>query len=390
MNTPRRSCPWLVVALWLSATVPVVASPVIVRVVPPGAPRGSTVEIELSGSDLGDARELFFQDPGIVVERLQSAGGRLVTATLRVAADCPTGPRKFRLRTRDGLSDLRTFRVGLLPQEAEVEPNNAPATAPVIALPRTIAGTVTADDVDCFRLRLEAGARIAAAIDGMRLDQEMFDPLLELVDSRGFIVAACDDHPLLAQDAMLAATVPEAGEYVLRVRESAFGGNDGCVYLLHVGDFPVPHVAWPPAARPGGEIEVEWLGDPGGVFRQRTRLPAVTGLEGLTEIHPLRHGVVGPVAVPLRVSPLSAVAEAEPNDATDKATATAAPAALLGRLGASGDVDWFRVDAPPGTTWHVRSWGRRLGSPIDLVLNIHRADDKRERITGNDDGAGPD
>jgi len=390
MNLPRvRRLP-LVAALVLSAAAPAVAAPSIARIVPAGAPRGATVEVEITGSNLSDARELFFQDPGIVVEQFAAAGGRRVTATLRVAADCPTGPRKFRLRTRDGLSDLRTFRVGLLPQEPEVEPNDDPATAAAITTPRTIAGTVLADDVDCFRVRLAAGARIAAAIDGIRLDQEMFDPHLELVDARGFVIAACDDHPLLAQDAMLVATVPEAGDYVLRVRESTFGGNDGCVYLLHVGDFPVAHLAWPPAGPPGTDLEIEWLGDPVGSFSQRIRLPAATGLDGVAELHPRRDGTEGPVGVPLRVSSLAAVTEAEPNDTTEKATPGTAPAGLLGRLGATGDVDWFRIAASPGSKWHVRGWGRRLGSPIDLVLNIHAADEKRQRLTGNDDALGPD
>ena len=45
---------------------------------------------------------------------------------------------------------------------------------------------------------------------------------------------------------MLAVTVPEAGDYTVRLRESAYGGSDNTGYLLHVGDFPVPHVAWPP------------------------------------------------------------------------------------------------------------------------------------------------
>ena len=155
----------------------------------------------------------------------------------------------LRLRTKRGLSELRTFRVGSLPQgvvqRTEQEPNNEPGAAGVTeqpplspAAPCTISGVVKGEDIDCFPIRATAGERIAVAIDGIRLDQEMFDPCLELVDERGFVLASCDDHPLLGQDAMLAATAPADGLYYLRVRESAYGGNDGCVYLLHVGRFP--------------------------------------------------------------------------------------------------------------------------------------------------------
>jgi hypothetical protein len=390
MIAPRLALPLIAVGLGGLWVTPAAAAPTIARILPPGGPRDATVDIEISGRDLAEPRELFFQEPGITVEQLEANGDRGLKARLRIAADCPTGPRKFRIRTRDGLSELRTFRVGILSQESEAEPNNELETARSVTLPQTITGVVTGEDVDCFKVHLPANARLAAAIDAVRLDQAMFDPHLEIVDSRGFVLAACDDHALLGQDAMLAVTVPEEGDYFVRLRESAYGGNDGCVYLLHLGDFPVPHLAWPPAAQPGAEVEVEWFGDPAGPFKQSIKLPAAAGPEGLVEVHPVRDGVTGPVGVPLRLSPLAAAAEAEPNDSTDKATPATAPAALLGRLDAADDVDWFRVEAAKGSKWRVRAWGRRLGSPIDLVLNAHRADDKRERITGNDDADGPD
>jgi hypothetical protein len=366
------------------------ATPAITRLEPAGAPRGAEVEVTIRGRDLAGAEQLFFEAGGIEVAALEGVDAATLKARLRVAADCPTGPHWLRVRTKDGLSELRSFRVGVFPQAAETEPNGDFATAGSLPLPQTVTGVVKAEDIDGFKVWLPAGGRIAAAIDALRLDQQLFDPHLEIVDARGFVVAACDDHPLLGQDAMLATTVAEAGDYVVRVRESAYGGNDNCVYLLHVGDFPVPHVAWPPAGPPGGEIEVEWLGDPAGPFRQRVTLPAAAGLAGLANVHPVRDGSLSPVPVPVRLCPLSATSEAEPNDEPSQATKASGPAALAGRLAAEADVDWFRVEAPKGTKWHVRGWGRRIGSPIDLVVNVYRDNAKRERITGNDDAEGPD
>jgi len=155
-------------------------------------------------------------------------------------------------------------------------------------------------------------------------------------------------------------------------------------------EHPVPLLAWQLAGPPGGRLTVEWLGDPSGPFTQEITLPPDPRPDRIAEVHPVREGVAGPVAVPLRVSPLAATADAEPNDAPAKATAATVPGALLGRLDAAEDVDWFRIEAPKGSRWHVRAWGRRLGSPVDLVVNIHRANDKRERVTGNDDAVGPD
>ncbi len=389
MTSTRRAVVLLLAGLVAASGRLATATPGIVKIEPPGAARDTTVDVRLHGQGLVDPQEVFFEDGRIEVVSVEGVDPRTVKATLRVPADCPTGPHHLRIRTKTGLSELRSFRVGIFPHEPEIEPNDI-GNAKLLSFPRTITGVIKAEDVDSFTVTLPAGGRIAVAVDAIRLEQQMVDPHLEVVDARGFVVASCDDHPLMAQDAMLATTVPDAGEYVVRLRESAYGGNDNAVYLLHIGDFPVPFVAWPPGGAPGSEIDVEWIGDPAGPIRERVTLPASVGVDGLVEIPPSRDGSVSPIPVPLRLSALSATREEEPNDNPRAATRATAPAALVGRLDKEDDVDWFRIEAPKGTRWHVRSWGRRIGSPIDLVVNAHRDTTKRERITGNDDSEGPD
>lgn len=385
----RRAGGWLILAV-ATTIPPAAAAPAIDRIQPPGGPRGAELAVEFRGRDLAATREVCFEDGTIAVTGLEQVGPGIVKATLQIPADCPLGGHRVRIRTAAGLSELRTFRVGGFAQVAEAEPNNDCATARPVTLPGTITGVVTAEDVDCFKVAMPAGGRLSVAIEAIRLDQTMFDPHLEIVDAKGFVVAACDDHPLLGQDAMLSTVVPAAGDYVVRVRESAFGGNDGCVYRLHVGDFPVPHLAWPPAGRPGTQLEVEWLGDPAGPFRQTITLPLNVPLAGIAETTPVRNGAASPVTVPLRLTPLPRTDEAEPNDAPARAVPVAAPAAVLGRMDTAADVDWIRVAAAKGSVWTVRAWARQLGSPIDVVVNAHRDDATRERLTGNDDAEGPD
>lgn len=387
----------VVAAATFATAGPAHAEPAIDRIEPGGGPRGSEVEIALAGKELADPEQLWFENGSIAVVSLTAVDATHVKAVIRIPENSPLGAHRLRLRTKHGLSELRTFRVGGLPQTAEREPNNDPqaataAGATVIspATAQTITGVVMGEDIDYFPVRAAAGERIAIAIDGIRLDQEMFDPYLDIVDERGFVLAACDDHPLLGQDAMLAATAPADGTYFLRVRESAYGGNNGCVYLLHIGRFPVPHVAWPPGGQPGAEMEVEWMGDPAGPFRTKIVLPQQGDHAGLAELRPERDGVVSPIGVPFRISGLPATVESEPNDKPTEAGRVSAPASLVGRMDATEDVDWIRVEAPKGSVWRVRGRGRRLGSPIDLFINIHRDNEKREKITGNDDADGPD
>ena len=103
-----------------------------------------------------------------------------------------------------------------------------------------------------------------------------------------------------------------------------------------------------------------------------------------------RDGRTSAISVPFRITSDPVFHSVEPNDEPDKASPAKAPAAIVGRIDRSEDVDWIRVEAPKGSKWKVTGWGRRLGSPVDLVIAAHRATDKRERITSSDDAEGPD
>jgi len=363
------------------------------RIEPPGGTPGTEIEVRITGSDLAAPAELFFESGKIRVLSLEPEGDKVVKAKLQIPADCPLGGHRMRVRTADGLSELRIFQVHPFEQRQEVEPNDDAEKAMPVELGKTVWGTIRSEEVDLFKVTAKAGDRISAVIDAVRLEQQMLDAHLELVDEEGFVLAACDDHPLLSQDPMISTTVPKDGDYFLRVRESAYGGGSS-LYMLHVGNFPIPHAAWPPGGREGVPFEAELFGDPAGPFKQKVTLPK-PGLDGLARIRPVRDGKTSPLTVPFRVSSAPLVTEQEPNDATEAAAAgkgpvAKAPVAIAGRMDASEDVDWIRVEAPSGSKWKVSCWGRRLGSPIDLVVAAHRDDKAKGRLTSNDDTDGPD
>lgn len=365
-----------------------VAAPTLSRIEPPAAQRGTEVEVHISGSELEEPQEVFFEDGRIAVKAVTPDKGTSVKATLAIPADCPLGPHRLRVRTAEGLSELRMFHVHGSEQSQEKEPNNGADAAQAVVPGTAVWGTLGNEDVDVFKVHLPAGGRITAVIEAVSLDQEMLDPHLEIVDANGFTLAACDDHPLLAQDAAVAVAVEKEGDYFLRVRESSYRGGNA-IYLLHVGDFPIPHVAWPPGGVAGSEMTVEWIGDPSGPFSEKVTLGAAH-LDGLTRLRPVRDGKASPLAVPLRVTTAAVATVQEPANQPEQAVKATAPTAVVGRIDTSDDVDWIRIEAPKGSKWHVSGWGRRLGSPIDLVINAHRDDEKRQRITGNDDADGPD
>ena len=100
------------------------ASPSLGGITPRGGQRGTEMVLIFSGARLSDAKEILFYTPGFTVSKLEVVNDGQVKATVKIAADCPPGEHSVRLRTKSGISELRTIWVGALPIVAEKEPNS--------------------------------------------------------------------------------------------------------------------------------------------------------------------------------------------------------------------------------------------------------------------------
>ena len=201
-----------------------------------------------------------------------------------------------------------------------------------------------------------------------------------------FELATSDDAPLLRQDAVASIVAPADGTYVIQVRESAYGGNGACQYRLHIGTFPRPQAVLPAGGKRGEEVEVRFLGDPMGEFKQKIKLPAApTDKFG---VFAQDANGISPSPIPFRVSEFGNVLEVEPNDTHATATKAALPLAFNGVIGKSGDVDCFKFTARKGQTFDVHCWARRLGSPLDPVMTLSYLNGGA--LVANDDSGGPD
>lgn len=341
---------------------------------PTGVTRGTEVELTLRGVRLDDPQELMLYRPGIEVLSLEP--GR---ATIRVAADAPIGEHPIRVRTSNGITEVRTIYVGALPIVREKEPNSDFDAPQRLDLNVTVDGVVANEDVDHFLVEAKKGQRLTVEVEGIRLGLTMFDPYVAILDKNRFELAACDDTALLRQDPFISTIVPEDGEYVILLRESAFGGNNNCRYRLHVGDFPRPTAVYPLGGRAGSELEVTFLGDPAGPFKTTVKLP--------DERLPLPWPIVAEGAPSpnwLRSMDLDNVLEIEPNNRREQATPSALPIAFNGVV--DGDHDWFSFEAKKGQNLEIRAIARWQRSPLDPVLNLFGPDGKH--LQGNDDDAG--
>ena len=335
---------------------------------------------------MNDAKEVIFYTPGFSVAKLEVVNPTVIRATVKIAADCQLGEHALRVRTASGISELRTFWVGALPVVAEKEPNSDFNTPQKIPLNVTVEGVVDYEDVDYFAVECKKGQRLSVEIEAMRLANTLFDPYIAILDSKRFELASSDDSPLLGQDAMCSIVVPADGTYIVQVRESAYGGNGACAYRLHVGTFPRPQAVIPAGGKAGEEIEVRFIGDPRGEFKQKVRLPSKPGRSSASSRRT-------PTASRLPRSLSGSVRRAmssrwNPTTRTPTATRAELPLAFNGVIDKPGDVDWFRFKAKKGQTYDIHCYARRLGSPLDPVMTLSYAGGGAIAI--NDDAVGPD
>jgi len=364
------------------------AGPRLDHLQPQGGQRGTEVAVTLIGGRIGqDPQHVLLYEPGIEVKTVERIDDNQTKATFVIAPDCEPGIHALRVRTKTGLTNLRTFHIGTLPEVAESEPNNAFESPQPIELGTVVNGVVTNEDVDYFVVEAKEGERISVEVEGLRLGRTFFDPAVAILDEKRFEVAAADDSTLLQQDGACSVLAPATGRYIIELRETSYRGDDASTYRLHVGKFPRPTAAFPGGGPPGKPLEVKWLGDPSGEKNETTTLP---------EKPPLAHRVIAsddagaaPTGVPLRVVDLPNVVEIEPNNELDNATKAELPAALCGLMNAKEDIDRFRIAAKKGEVWDFNLVAREIRSPLDGVLRLRNA--KGDALVGADDnGARPD
>ncbi len=364
------------------------SSPRLNLILPRGVKRDGEYTLKFSGARLKSAEEIFLYDSGVTVLGIEPIDGNNINVKIKVAADCRIGEHVAQVRTRDGISDFRSFFVGVLPEVAEAEPNNSMGEAQAIELNVTVTGVVTNEDIDYFRIEGKKGQRISVEVEAIRLGF-MFDPAIALLDKNRFEVAVSDDTPLTKQDGFFSVLLPEDGEYFVTIRETSFVGNANCRYRLHVGNFPRPVAVYPAGGKPGEKIALQFIDSIRGednavrVADKEVTLPLDEGFRGGMFFSDDQG--ISPSPLPFRLSPLDNVMEVEPNNTWVETPAIKLPMAINGIVETPDDSDFFKFHSKKGQVWHVSCFARRIGSGLDPFMNIFDANKKH--LAGNDDVA---
>jgi hypothetical protein len=364
------------------------SNPSIESVRPPIAQRGSIVELQLEGSGFSTHSEFLFYRSGVTCQSIRVDSETALTAQIACDKGCPLGAHPFRLRTSQGISELRVLHVTPLPVANEKEPNNDAAGAQKIESDSAILGALPGADVDFYRVSRKKGQRISAEVQGIRLGIGLLDTKLRLLGPESGVLIAVDDTPLFAQDPYFTFLAPVDGDYLIEITNSAGEGDDSSIYALHIGDFPRPSRVFPSGGRAGQSAKIQFFGDATGASTQEVPLPAVAAKFG--GLFAEQDGKISPTANPFRVTEIENVLESEPNQKLEDLTASASslPIAFNGILSQSGDEDLYRFTAKEGQLISFEAYAAQIGSLADTVLSVC-ATNGRE-LARNDDSVGLD
>ncbi|HZP82343.1 MAG TPA: hypothetical protein VFB21_11950, partial [Chthonomonadaceae bacterium] len=397
---------------------------------PTGVQRGKTTEVTVraggnGGANLYGAYKALFEGEGVQAEIVPPEKGwpakdpkkpwdlpgvGEVKMKVTVAADAPLGVREFRVATaRMGISSVGQLVIGDEPEVVSPDTNRdiehaLPVTLPCVANGRLKNG----EQVDNYRLKVEAGQEVVFAVLCARLQdkvhdlQEHADPLLILRDLSGSELARNDDY--YRADPMLHYKFDKAGEYVIQIRDVNYHGNEHWVYRLTMTSRPYVVAVVPCAVRPGQSYELHVTGfNLGGAQTVHLDVPPTAPPGEWQTSLKFPNGTSNLVSLLVSEAPQAAI-EGQPNARAGSQAVTAAlpnaqrptpdahrlslPGGVNSWLSAEGQRDRYAFHAKKDEAWAFEVMSRRLDSEMDSELTLRNA--KGDVLASNDDALGKD
>jgi hypothetical protein len=377
---------WLltVSALMISALT-LSAQPVITELQPRGAQKGRPFTLTLAGRNLGEGAKirstmpasftLLTPDQPPLMQGAATPGeGRYATFLVEPAADLAVGVYPIRVVTADGISNVLLFTVGAFPEftEDESRPGAPPNTndsmetaQPLPPPPFTLNGTLRGPERDMFRLSARAGERRVIEVEARRCGSAI-DPLLEILDAEGRVIARSEDAPLLGLDARVEVFFPRNGDYYIVVRDSRFSTQTANFYRLKVGSYSYPHEVFPLGGRRGELVETS-LG---------SETIKVDLRNASSSVRQVFVNVPGSPALPV---PFAVGDDPEVTAPVGDATISL-PVTINARLAKAGQVDRYTLAVPPSRAMTFRIQARELGT--SKLMAVITARDEKGSILG--------
>jgi WD40 repeat protein len=346
---------------------------------PRGAVRGNRLRVILTGESVGHATAVIIPEPGLtasIVPAKEAQKNRL-EIDLAIARGARVGLHAIGVMTPMGTPRLQNFAVAADAEAAEREPNDHPDQqgARPVALPATLLGAIDKPgDVDLFSFAVKKGRRLVFQVVARTLGSQL-RPSLELLDRQGAILAQTSAGASAA-DPTLTHTAASDGVLFLRIADADFGGSGTHFYRIAAGAIPYVETVFPLGVERGATARIEVTGSNLGGLTEVSLPVAASSPAGTILGVPITLPAQAPGSSALSSSRTVVVAdgpqraEHESNDSVSAAEEVIVPGGVSGHIGHEGDVDFYRFRARKGEWIIAEIYGRRLGSPIDSVIEV--------------------
>ena len=341
------------------------AQPVITDLQPRGAQKGRPFTLTLIGRDLGEGARIESSLPATFTS-LGPEKGSMGGASFLVepAGDPAVGVYPVRVITPYGISNIQLFSIGAFPEftEDESRPGALPNTndtiegaQPLPAGPVTVNGKLRGPERDVYRISAKAGEKRVIEVEARRCGSAL-DPVLELQDSSGKVLARSEDAPLVGLDARIEFTFPREGYYYVVLHDARFSTQTANFYRLKVGSYEYPQEVFPLGGRRGETVQVS-LG---------THKITADLRNAAADARQIFINLPDNPALPVPFAVGDSPEVMEPVTA-----AVVAPVTINGRLSKPGEVDRYQVEATPGEWLTFRIQARELGtSKLMAVISV--------------------
>lgn len=355
--------------------------PSIVELQPRGAQKGKPFSLTVVGQNLGEGVSVISNLPASFTPlgSLKGMADRTASFLVEPKADWAVGVYTIRLKGSNGLSNILLFSVGAFPEigEEESRPGASPhqndsieRAQPLPSSPVTVNGTLQGPERDVYRIQAKAGERRVFEVEARRAGSAI-DPVIQVMDSSGKLLAGSDDDPLLDLDARVDVTFAKEGFYYVEVHDARFSSQAQNFYRLKTGAYAYPTEIFPLGGRRGEKVEVELSGTKVNVDLTAAKTPCVFVNLPDSPVLPLPFAVGdypevrAPVEGPLRL-----------------------PVTVNGRLAKPGEVDRYELSVEPGQELFFDLQARELGtSKLTGLLTIW--DEQGKKLASAGDGPLP-
>jgi hypothetical protein len=365
-----------VIAAWIIAMGTIfsavqAAAPTVTHLYPWGLQQGTTEEITVQGSWTKWPLKVAGEFPdGLKIKSLETAGKLSVETSAEVRA----GVYHFRLFDGEGATKVIPLIVGAVPEFREKEPNGNPGEGTQVALPAVINGQLKESaDVDIVLVDLAEGETLSLLLVANNILGVAMDAIIQVCDSRGFVLAQNDDERGL--DPQLSYTAKRTGMVQVRIfafpeatnSSIAFSSNADYVYRLtattkRLLDFCLPLSVSAEAV----DLQLQGTG-----FAKESLLQW-TGAVEMPYVS--LAGVPGIVYVPLTAGN---VVVATQQSSIESPQVVVLPASISGIIEQREDQDVFLLESlQKGESVVVGLFARSLGFPTDPLVEIYDSSGK--------------